>query len=164
MFVDDHFPYNKLAGKYMFAQPNDAEIWVLLLEKVFAKYEGGYSNIVGGHPEDALRFFTGAETKYLSDLSYAWEIISLACAKSSIIVASSHSPPNGGSDSDASENGIHYGRAYSILDAQKYYGKGYDLQLIKLRNPWATSEWKGPYSDNSSEWTPELKKFLTSLN
>jgi len=160
MFVDDHFPYYKLADKYMFAQPNGAEIWVLLLEKVFAKYEGGYSNIIGGHPEDALKFFTGAETRYLDDWKLAWEIIILAFKNDSILVASSHSPPNGGSDSDASANGIHYGHAYSILEAKEYKRDGKTIKLIKLRNPWASSEWKGPYSDYSSDWTPELKEYF----
>ena len=29
-----------------------------------------------------------------------------------------------------------------------------------MRNPWKRGEWNGRYSDNSSEWTPELRKQL----
>jgi len=31
------------------------------------------------------------------------------------------------------------------------------LRLVELRNPWGSGEWTGAYSDNSPEWTPELK-------
>lgn len=32
--------------------------------------------------------------------------------------------------------------------------------MIKLRNPWGKGEWKGRWSDNWKEWTPELRKQL----
>ena len=35
-----------------------------------------------------------------------------------------------------------------------------DLELVKVRNPWEVREWEGPWSDNSSLWTPQLRKFF----
>ena len=33
-------------------------------------------------------------------------------------------------------------------------------KLIKLRNPWGDFEWTGDWSDQSANWTPELKSEL----
>lgn len=55
-----------------------------------------------------------------------------------------------GSDTNVSNLGIVFGHAYSILDVAEVDGHF----LIQLRNPWGNStEWKGAWSDRSSEWT-----------
>ena len=41
--------------------------------------------------------------------------------------------------------------AYSVMEAREVEGQ----RLLKLRNPWGKSEWKGAWSDGSAEWTPE---------
>merc|ERR1712217_344856 len=52
-------------------------------------------------------------------------------------------------------SGICDGHAYSVLGTVEVpYGNGFE-KLIKLRNPWGDTEWKGRYSDNSSAWTEE---------
>jgi len=38
--------------------------------------------------------------------------------------------------------------------------KAKNLDMICIRNPWGRLEWKGRYSDNDKEWTPELIKEL----
>ena len=48
MYIDDNFPYFTFHGKIdssLGAKPNGEEIWVLILEKCYAKFEGGYNNI-----------------------------------------------------------------------------------------------------------------------
>ena len=52
VIVDDYFPtkYNE----FVFAQPNGSELWVILLEKAWAKVNGGYINTIGGVPQEAL--------------------------------------------------------------------------------------------------------------
>ena len=55
---------------------------------------------------------------------------------------------------DSKENvraGIHGSHAYSILRAENY-GKE---RLLMVKNPWGRSEWTGPWSDGSSQWTAE---------
>jgi len=32
------------------------------------------------------------------------------------------------------------------------------VNIVNLRNPWGKFEWKGAWGDDSSNWTPELKK------
>jgi len=46
--------------------------------------------------------------------------------------------------------GIVEGHAYSVLDCQDIDGN----QLVQLRNPWGSSEWKGDWSDQDKKnWT-----------
>ena len=49
--------------------------------------------------------------------------------------------------------GIMVNHAYTLLDVQKV-GEDHTgaVKLLKLRNPWGQSEWKGPWSDDAEEW------------
>ena len=64
-----------------------------------------------------------------------------------------------GKDQGKTNNhGIVPGHAYSLLQGVEVVDKnGRTVRLCKVRNPWKKSEWNGAWSDNSSEWTPELK-------
>ena len=57
-------------------------------------------------------------------------------------------------------NGLIGGHAYSVLRAVEHEGK----RFVVIRNPWGDSEWTGPWSDGSKEWTPETLHFLAALN
>lgn len=57
--VDDFFPCDSRNGQPLFAQPADGELWVLLLEKAFAKYCGSYGELQGGLTLWALHVMTG---------------------------------------------------------------------------------------------------------
>jgi len=62
--VDDAFPCAKNPGytndgKPVFAQLNGNELWVLLLEKAFAKFVGSYAMLEGGQTCWALQAMTG---------------------------------------------------------------------------------------------------------
>lgn len=34
------------------------------------------------------------------------------------------------------------------------------FNLVKLRNPWGSGEWKGDWSDKSDLWTDELREYV----
>jgi len=34
------------------------------------------------------------------------------------------------------------------------------INLVKLRNPWGSGEWKGDWSDQSDKWTDEVREQL----
>jgi len=66
---------------YNRTKKNDAELWVCLLEKAWAKIFNGYKNIEGGFMEEALRDLTGASCRsYYTNLKnntddFLWQTI-----------------------------------------------------------------------------------------
>jgi len=63
--VDSYFPCaadsadNPNSGQPLFANPDGNELWVLLLEKSFAKFMGSYGALEGGLPVYAMHVMTG---------------------------------------------------------------------------------------------------------
>lgn len=51
--IDDYMPC-KLDGAPIFTRTHGNELWVLLLEKAYAKLHGSYQNLQKGHPNEAL--------------------------------------------------------------------------------------------------------------
>ena len=58
--LDDYLPITQ-SGQEMFARANDSELWVLLLEKAFAKISGNYQMLSQGQEHEAFMDLTGAE-------------------------------------------------------------------------------------------------------
>ena len=54
------------------------------------------------------------------------------------------------------EIGLVGNHAYSVL---KVHELGNET-LVKVRNPWGHTVWKGDWSQNSKQWTPQLRKKL----
>lgn len=55
--------------------------------------------------------------------------------------------------------GLIGGHDYSVLRAVEHKGK----RFLVIRNPWGKSEWTGPWSDGSKEWTKESMEVLSVL-
>lgn len=57
------------------------------------------------------------------------------------------------------DNGIVPGHAYTLISAKEVTDKnGEQVRIVQMRNPWKEGEWKGRFSDNSDDWTDQLKK------
>ncbi|KAI9834033.1 MAG: hypothetical protein M1838_005553, partial [Thelocarpon superellum] len=150
-----------------FAQCKDQnETWLPLLEKVccaessdlgladrrkaYAKAHGDYSAIDGGFVGEAIEDLTGGVTTELfttdildKDKFWSDEIMNV----NRDFLFGCFTGLFGGW---GERKGIIEGHAYSIMQAREEDGK----KLVLLKNPWGRSEWTGPWSDGSKEWTP----------
>ena len=157
--LDDVVPTNR--GRPIFAsgvESSGSALWVVLLEKAYAKLHGSYANIEGGFVSQAMSDCTGGVPSSLAltdstDLPRNWAEIVSHFRNGHLLGAGS----SAGKDTDINSLGIVQGHAYSILDVQEVDGH----QLLRARNPWGQREWTGRWSDKSDEWTPRLKKLLS---
>jgi hypothetical protein len=80
--VDDYIPYSEKSKKPAFSRSKENELWVMLLEKAWAKVSGNYENSIKGLCCESFRALTGAPVEYL-DHSYipkVWASISDAAS------------------------------------------------------------------------------------
>jgi len=161
LIIDDYIPcskqgvFEKLAP--IFAKPKGNELWVLLLEKAWAKLFGNYSSIETGVSDEAFEFLLGVPsflylTKHQS-LDRIWNKIYAADKKNYIISASTHPIA-------MNDRGLAASHTYSLISAHDIAG----YRIVKLRNPWGRFEWNGDFADNSHLWTPEIKAEVGYVN
>jgi len=159
--VDDQFPYNPITQKTAFSKGKENELWVLLLEKAWAKVNCCYEATIRGYTSEAFMALTGAPVEFYSHESIdqeLWEKLAEGSRKNYIICASS-----GKSNLNKNEKaGLVSDHSYAILGAFEVPHPNNEgtVKLVKLRNPWGRQEWMGDWSDKSSLWTPELRKLL----
>ena len=91
VIVDDYFPCTYSDGGPAFSKGNGNELWVLLLEKAYAKIYGSYSNIESGITLHALRDLTGApgETFKTKSAEDTWFFLKANYQKGFLMTASS---------------------------------------------------------------------------
>ena len=151
--VDDYLPVMKGTNRLAFSKTDENEMWVMLLEKAYAKAYGGYWNIVGGDPVHALRDLTGAPYDRISNFDnpdFVWDKLKRANDQEFMMTCFTK---NTQITEEKHDTGIVSGHAYSILDVRKYVDShGRTQKLIQIRNPWGKFEWNGAFSDNSPLW------------
>ncbi|KAE8655380.1 hypothetical protein F3Y22_tig00117032pilonHSYRG00254 [Hibiscus syriacus] len=161
--VDDWIPCES-PGELAFATNKKAnELWVSILEKVYAKLHGSYEALEGGLVQDALVDLTGGAGEEIDmrsseaqlDLASGRLWSQLLRFKQEGFLLGDGSPSS--SDVKVFSSGIVQGHAYSLLQVREVDG----YKLIQIRNPWANEvEWNGPWSDSSSEWTDRMRHKL----
>ncbi|KRX05713.1 hypothetical protein PPERSA_09853 [Pseudocohnilembus persalinus] len=167
ILVDDWIPTTK-DGKICFSRSNQKdldkfgfELWVLLLEKAYAKVYKGYNQIVSGLTGNAIRDLTGAPAVYLeckNGPDEMWDFLKFHELKGHMLTAGTTKLENQTEEQDTGK-GIVSGHAYAILQVREVERSGVE-RIIQLRNPWGKKEWNGDWSDKSSKWTEELKRQL----
>lgn len=163
---DQERSYNDLFQKgsksLYFAQcRNENETWVPLLEKALAKAHGSYAALSGGQTGEAIEDLTGGVTTEIhttnilnKDKFWYDELRKIGTEFVFSAAAAAYREwraPQSSSVRVERRQGIVSQHAYAILDT--YEGHGH--RLVKMRNPWGSSEWTGPWSDGSKEWNSE---------
>ncbi|KAK4452386.1 calcium-dependent cysteine-type endopeptidase [Podospora aff. communis PSN243] len=150
--------YQSNSGALYFAQcENPNETWLPLLEKAYAKAHGDYASIEGGFTGEGIEDLTGGVTSELFttdilDKESFWKNELMQVNKTFLFGCSTGLWGRGWGD----RKGIVEQHAYSVMRAVEMDGE----RLLLLKNPWGKSEWKGPWSDGSKEWTPEWLRKL----
>ncbi|KXX79311.1 Calpain-B [Madurella mycetomatis] len=145
--------YQSNSGALYFAQcENPNETWLPLLEKAYAKAHGDYAAIEGGATGEGIEDLTGGVstelfTTDILDKEYFWKEELMKVNKDFLFGCSTGHWGHG----YGHRNGILERHAYSVMRVVEMDGE----RLLLLKNPWGRSEWKGPWSDGSKEWTPE---------
>ena len=152
--VDDYLPtyHNRLV--YMHSGTRD-EFWSALLEKAYAKLVGCYDSLRGGSTCESMTDLTGGFTEVFELKSRAppqlFQIMEKATERESLMCCSINQTSGMAAETKLS-NGLIMGHAYSVTDAKRVQTRYGAVELVRVRNPWGNSEWKGAYSDSSREW------------
>jgi hypothetical protein len=161
VFVDDYIPVGKGTEHFIFAKPNGLELWVLLLEKAWAKVNGGYSLTIAGFPSDPLTVLTGFSTERISheetNIEELFRTLVTYDKDNYIMCTSTKNDENG------KKLGLVEDHAYTLIGAKEHDYNGKKLRLIRIRNPWGCKEWTGDWSDNSPLWNEELKNVFNQV-
>lgn len=155
--VDDKLPTRD--GKLLFMHSSDPnEFWSPLFEKAYAKLHGSYDALRGGTTCEAMVDLTGGLTEFFDTQTAdsppnLYAIIKKAFERGSLIGCSIEAEDETQRENELA-NGLIKGHAYSITYVLDLQVSGQNLPMLRLRNPWSgTSEWKGPWSDQSREWS-----------
>lgn len=88
--IDDYFPCQD--GEPCFSKANGNELWVLILEKAWAKLHGCYERIEAGHAHNVMTDLTGAPSFDIDIEEYGheelWEYLVRAENKNYFMAAS----------------------------------------------------------------------------
>jgi len=130
---------------------HDKDFWMPLLEKAYAKLNGGYHTIVGGWADDGLSDLTGGITENVdsSEVPADFFYTLYDCSRMNSLIGLSCR----GDKELKRKMGLVYGHAYSITAVKRVKSiSGEEVQLVRVRNPWGSHEWNGAWSDSSTEW------------
>ena len=157
VIVDDFFPCKstRINKKFVFSKNNGFEIWVMLLEKAWAKINGNFARIgCGGQPHEVFEVTTEAFSERISvpkksdEIEELWQKLIRAQESRFIMTAGT------GVSDETDEMGLATGHAYTLTHVYDIFpnNKKKRVRLLNLRNPWGEGEWTGDYCDDSELW------------
>ncbi|KAJ7467789.1 cysteine proteinase [Mycena galericulata] len=150
---------------YFARSGTEGETWVPLIEKAYAKLHGDYASISGGYSCEAIEDLTGGVSTFIPakdilDPDVFWRDELLRATQDRLFGCGFDTLDSSRSgNAERTVNGLIGGHAYSVLRAVEFRGR----RFVVLRNPWGDSEWTGPWSDGSREWTEEWLPALKEL-
>ena len=155
VLLDDYIPC--LNKDFAFTHTNGNELWVILLEKAWAKLNGNYARIIGGDPHEIFEVLTNAycEKFMFNKLNKEeiWLKYKNAQEKGFLMIAGT----NVDDDLPIESMGLVSGHAYTIIKVIEVKTNSGKEKLINLRNPWGHKEWIGDWCDSSIKWTSDIR-------
>ena len=159
ILIDDFVPFyfdSEGAHRFVFSSSYQKELWVVLLEKAWAKLNGNYAHSLDGSPSEVFDALTDAYTEILyvspPQKDEIYKSLNDGQMKGYILTAETSG------EDKIEEYGLVPFRAYIILEVIEVMTKYKKVKLIHLRNLWGNGdEWSGDWCNSSSLWTPELR-------
>lgn len=160
IILDDYIPCSNSTKKPIFAKPKGNELWAILLEKAWAKVNGGYINTVAGMASEVIECMTNFPFEYYqtslatNDEEYKadlWRKI-LEASDNDYIMTTALPPKQ-----EAKTVGLVDGHEYTLQYGREIEVDGESIKLLKIRNPWGSINYKGKWGPNDSRWTKDLK-------
>ena len=174
VIIDDKIPCRQNKVPVYGQDPENNEFWVSLIEKAYAKLHGSYSALRSGFIDEALTDLTGLipekiKLDYLksentpseSDVDTEWKKFT-SLNTIAMLGCSAQGETEGPMKYQGVNCGILSGHAYAILDfvqIPKTTGKQ-KSRLLRMRNPWADTEWLLKWADNSEEIKENNNKII----
>ena len=161
VLIDDCFPYNLEnyeLKEFAFASSTQNELWVSLLEKAWAKVNGGYARIgCRGFSKEAFDVLTEAYTEQIDIRIFKrenreeelWKIIQTSFENNYVLTAGTYNARI------VEVRGLIAGHDYTLINV---YNIDNNIKIVKLKNPNGDCEYTGDWSNYSKKWTPELKE------
>ncbi|XP_057712344.1 calpain-5-like [Corythoichthys intestinalis] len=169
--VDDRLPVSRDGVLLFCRSATPREFWSALLEKAYAKLNGCYEALEGGNTAEALIDFTGGVSEPLcldretlrqhGDRRKAlFQTLAKAHEQKALITCSIR-PADGETVESVMCCGLVRGHAYGVTAVRKVWqgekllkaNGGPRIFLMRMRNPWGTTDWTGAWSQRSQEWT-----------
>jgi hypothetical protein len=147
--IDDYIPVFEGSNRPVFCKPYNREIWVMLLEKAWAKLSGSYGSTSSGYPHEVLNTFLVAPCMFY-DISIRLidhELEKKKELRKNLLKAHDLNLPTcAGSRSNHICQGIKPSHTYSLLGTYEVEVDGKSYCILKLRNPWGDTEYTGRHS------------------
>lgn len=166
--VDDRLPVSGDGVLLFCRSATPREFWSALLEKAYAKLNGCYEALEGGNTAEALIDFTGGvseplilDQEALSLHSDQRRVFFQTLAKAherKALITCSIRPAEGETVESVLDCGLVRGHAYGITAVRKVWlgdkmlSGAYRLFMVRMRNPWGTTDWTGAWSQGSQQW------------
>ena len=161
VLLDDMIPVKKGTNEPIGANTKNNCLWGILLEKAWAKINGGYINICTGNPREVFETLTPFACIPIEiekeDTKTFWKNIRDSDAYQCIMTCTTTNKEG------LSEKGLKSDHTYCLRQAfQKTdkENKENTIKLLKLINPFGKGEWNGDWSDDSDKWNDENKEFF----
>jgi len=154
--IDNYIPC--CDGAPCFSSANGNELWVIILEKAWAKMHGSYERVEAGLAHEVMRDLTGAPS-YDVDVDEEGLLARLVEYDNKNYMMAASAGSTDASAETLEELGLVAQHSYGLLAAKRVQTEdGEEVELVQLRNPWGDFEWNGDWGDDSDCWTPELKE------
>lgn len=176
VLVDDRIPCGPDGSPVFASCPDPSVFWVMIVEKAYAKYCGGYHKIGQREVEFGLELLCGGVADDPHELwrepasalvpphgaqpDGLWQLLLDRISSNHAIGAEAASRPDpSGPELPRREMlGICLDLPYCMLIADEVRAAG---RMIRMRTFRGEQEWKGKWSDESEHWTNNLRKLLS---